>query len=122
MNERVAIKRLELLAQEFRQKNGLSLTEPLKLKSLLQKTNVLTIYKPLSSKFSGMSIKIDLPAKTYKFMLVNSEHPVGKQHFTICHELYHLYYQKDFKAAVSCSGVIDKKGNSEEYNADVFAS
>lgn len=122
MSDKGTQKKLELLAQDFRQQNGLSLTEPLKLKSLLQKTNVLTIYKPLSAKFSGMSIKIGLPEKTYRFMLVNSEHPIGKQHFTICHELYHLYYQNDFKAAVSCTGMFDKKGNPEEYNADIFAS
>ncbi|MFV0590900.1 MAG: ImmA/IrrE family metallo-endopeptidase [Draconibacterium sp.] len=122
MSEKSSNKKLELLAQEFRQHNGLSFTEPLKLKSLLQKTNVLTIYKPLSPKFSGMSIKITSPEKIYRFMLVNSEHPIGKQHFTICHEFYHLYYQKDFTAAVSCTGIFDKKGNPEEYNADIFAS
>lgn len=122
MSEKVTIKMLELWAQEFRQQNGLSLTEPLKLKSLLQKLKVLTIYKPLSSTFSGMSVKIGLTDKNYRFMLVNCDHPVGKQHFTICHELYHLYFQKDFKAAVSCTGMFDKKGNPEEYNADIFAS
>lgn len=122
MSDKVTHKKLELLAQDFRQQNGLSLTEPLKLKSLVQKTNVLTIYKPLSSKFSGMSIKIEVPEITFRFMLVNCEHPVGKQHFTICHEFYHLFFQKDFKAALSCSGLFDKKGNPEEYNADIFAS
>ena len=122
MSDKVTHKKLELLAQDFRQQNGLSLTEPLKLKSLLQKTNVLTIFKPLSSKFSGMSIKIEVPEKAYRFMLVNCEHPVGKQHFTICHEFYHLFFQKDFKAAISCTGLFDKKGNPEEYNADIFAS
>ena len=55
-------------------------------------------------------------------MLINSDHPIGKQHFTVCHEFYHLYFQKDFKAAVSCTGLFDKKGNIEEYNADIFAS
>jgi Zn-dependent peptidase ImmA (M78 family) len=122
MSDKIANKSLELMAQDFRQRNGLSFTEPLKIKSLLQKANVLTIYKALSSKFSGMSIKIELTEKTYRFMLVNSDHPVGKQHFTICHELYHLYYQKNFNAAISCTGLFDKKGNPEEYNADIFAS
>lgn len=122
MSDKSTHKSLELLAQDFRQQNGLSLSEPLKIKSLLQKTNVLTIYKPLSSNFSGMSIKIDSPEKTFRFMLVNSQHPVGKQHFTICHEFYHLYYQKNFNAAISCTGLFDKKGNPEEYNADIFAS
>jgi hypothetical protein len=67
----VIFKSLELFAQDFRQKNGLSLSEPIKVKSLLQKLNVLTIYKPLSSRFSGM---------------------------------------------------FDKKGNTEEYSAEIFAS
>lgn len=122
MNEKHTFKTLELLAQEFRQKNGLSSTEPLKIKSLLQKTNVLTLYKPLSSGFSGMSIKVDTPEECFRFMLINSDHAVGKQHFTICHEFYHLYFQKDFKAAISCTGLFDKKGNPEEYKADIFAS
>jgi Zn-dependent peptidase ImmA (M78 family) len=122
MSEKVTVKRLELLAQDFRQTNGLSSTEPIKLKSLLQKLNVLTIYKPLSSGFSGMSIKINISDKNYRFMLINSEHPMGKQHFTICHELFHLYYQDNFKSAVSCTGLFDKKGNPDEYYADIFAS
>ena len=130
MSEKTTVKNLELLAQEFRRTNGLSSTEPLRIKSLLQKTNVLTLYKPLSSGFSGMSVKIDsdmsvkidMPEKYYRFMLINSDHPIGKQHFTVCHEFYHLYFQKDFKAAISCTGLFDKKGNPEEYNADIFAS
>jgi Zn-dependent peptidase ImmA (M78 family) len=122
MSDKIPVKNLELLALEFRQKNGLSSTEPLSIKSLLQKTNVLTLYKPLSSGFSGMCIKIDIPEKCYKFMLVNSDHPVGKQHFTVCHEFYHLYFQKDFKSVVSCSGLFDKRGNIDEYHADIFAS
>lgn len=122
MSEKVIYKRFELLARNFRQENGLSYAEPLKLKSLLQKLNVLTIYKPLSSKFSGMSIKIDSQEKAFRFMLINSEHPVGKQHFTICHEIYHLFYQDNFKAVVSNAGSFNKKGNQEEYNADIFAS
>jgi prenyltransferase beta subunit len=122
MSEKNAFKSLEILAQDFRKINGLSSNEPLKLKSLLQKTNVQTIYKPLSGGFSGMSIKIDMPEKCYRFMLVNSDHAIGKQHFTICHEFYHLYYQQNFKAAISSAGIFDKKGNPEEYHADIFAS
>jgi Zn-dependent peptidase ImmA (M78 family) len=36
--------------------------------------------------------------------------------------LYHLYYQKDFRAAISRAALFDKKGNPDEYNADIFAS
>jgi Zn-dependent peptidase ImmA (M78 family) len=122
MSDKASNRNLELLAQDFRQKNGLNTNEPLNPKSFLLKTSVLTLYKPLSQPFSGMSLKIDSPEKTYRFMLVNSNHPIGKQHFTICHELYHLYYQENFKTVVSCTGNFDKKGDPDEYRADIFAS
>lgn len=113
---------LEFLAQKFRNDNFLSEKEPIRIKSILQRNNILTIYRSLSSGLSGMSIKIDVAGKCHRFMLINSEHSIGKQHFTICHELYHLYFQENFKSAISCSGKFDKKGNPEEYDADLFAS
>ena len=113
---------LEYLAQKFRSDNILSENEPLLIKSMLQKNNIFTVYRPLSSGFSGMSFKIDVDGNCRRFMLVNSEHSIGKQHFTICHEFYHLFYQINFTSAISCAGKYDKNGNPEEYNADMFAS
>jgi len=113
---------LEYYAQKFRSDNALSDNEPLKLKSLLQKNNIFTVYRPLSSGFSGMSFKIDFDGKCRRFMLINCEHSIGKQHFTICHELYHLYFQSNFTSAISCAGKFDKNGKPEEFNADMFAS
>jgi Zn-dependent peptidase ImmA (M78 family) len=122
MAEKVSHKSLELFAQDFRRQNGLGSFEPLALKVLLKKADIQTVYKPLSDNFSGMSIKIEDVEKVYRFMMINCDHPIGKQHFTICHEIYHLYYQKEFKTAFSCTGLFDKKGNPEEYHADIFAS
>ncbi|SRR5690554_2053858 len=122
------LQELEYFARKFREDNSLSDKEPIRIKSVLQKNDVLTIYRPISEGVSGMSIKINtvgvenLNAKdVLRFMLVNSNHSVGKQHFTICHELYHLYFQENFSAAISCAGRFDKKGNPEEFNADMFA-
>ena len=42
---------------DFRQRVGLSDTQSVNLKSLLLKLNVLTVYRPLSKDFSGMSLK-----------------------------------------------------------------
>jgi len=42
----------------FRQQNGYSSTEPVHLKSLLLKKNVLSLFRPLSDDFSGMALKI----------------------------------------------------------------
>jgi Zn-dependent peptidase ImmA (M78 family) len=54
-------------------------------------------------------------------MLINSNHRLGKQHFTVAHELYHLFVQGDFKHEISNSGKFDKS-DKEEYRADWFAA
>lgn len=112
---------LEKYANDFRQKNGIGSYDPIRLKSFLSKLNVITVFRPLSCDFSGMSLKIKENDKITRFILVNSNHNLGKQHFTICHELYHLFIQEDFSSMVCITGLFDKK-NKEEYNADVFAS
>jgi Zn-dependent peptidase ImmA (M78 family) len=116
---------LELKASDFRQKNGLNLTEAIRIKSLLQKINILTIYLPLGNDFSGMAVNIANTTSTEepkRFLLVNSNHTIGRQHFTICHELYHLFYQANFKSEKSNAGTFNKTGDPEEYKADIFAS
>ncbi|MBE9467738.1 MAG: ImmA/IrrE family metallo-endopeptidase [Bacteroidetes bacterium] len=115
-------KKLEQYAAEFRRKNGLSSTEAIRLKSLLLKNNILTVFLPLKGDLSGMAVKTNGNNVAKYFILINANHTIGRQHFTICHELYHLYYQEDFTAEKSQAGKFDKKGDPEEYNADVFAS
>jgi Zn-dependent peptidase ImmA (M78 family) len=105
-------------ANQFRERNGISSNEPIRIKSLLIKLNILTCYKPLSDNFSGMSLKSD---NNNLFILVNSNHSLGRQHFTIAHELYHLFEQEKFQVHQCTTGKFDKK-NIEEYNADYFAS
>ena len=113
---------LGLLAVEFRAKNGLNSTESIHITSLLQKNNIVTIFLPLSTDFSGMAVLIPDKNESKRFILINSNHTIGRQHFTICHELYHLYYQKNFVSEKSHAGAFNKKGDIEEYKADIFAS
>lgn len=115
-------RKLEQFAVDFRRKNGLNVTEAIRLKSLLFKNNILTVFLPLKGDLSGMAVKTNGKNIPKHFILVNSNHTIGRQHFTICHELYHLYYQENFTAEKSNAGKFDKKGDPEEYNADVFAS
>lgn len=100
---------------EFRQRTGLSDTQAVNLKSLLLKLNVLTIFRPLSKTFSGMSLK---SPGGERFMLINSNQPRGRQHFTIAHELYHLYIE-DKPIPHNC-GAEGNKSESEQC-ADAFA-
>ena len=113
---------LELKAIEFRQKNGLSQNEAIRLKSVLLKENILAVFLPLSKEFSGMAVRTENKSEIKRFILINSAHTLGRQHFTICHELYHLFYQDDFKSEKTIACKFDKKNYPEEYYADVFAS
>lgn len=110
---------LEKQALSFRSEWGLNTTDPIRLKSLLQKVNVITVFAPLTDNFSGMALKTG--AKD-RFMLINNTQSLGKQHFTICHELYHLFIQADFTAQVCTTGLFDKSKDKVEYYADIFAS
>jgi Zn-dependent peptidase ImmA (M78 family) len=110
---------LELQAQKFRAENGLNNADAIRLKSLLQKLQVITIFSPLSDDFSGMALKAN---ENNRFLLVNSNQSPGKQHFTICHELYHLFIQANFKSQICQTGKYDKRADINEYNADIFAS
>jgi Zn-dependent peptidase ImmA (M78 family) len=107
-------------AVRFRRIHGLSTSESLNLESLLLQLNVLTVYLPLK-KVSGMAVKIEKNNIVHRFILINSNDSIGRQNFTICHELYHLFIQKDFSFQLCNTGLYDKK-NIEEYRADLFAS
>lgn len=112
---------IEKEANAFRHVNGLGTNDPIRLKSILNTLNLVTVYKPLGSEFSGMALKVNKGEETHRFILINSAHSLGKQHFTICHELYHLYIQKEFNAMICQTGKFNKK-DKEEYNADYFAA
>ncbi|WP_158839631.1 ImmA/IrrE family metallo-endopeptidase [Polaribacter sp. L3A8] len=113
---------LEKKANGFRKKLGLGSETTIRLKSILSQLNITTIFKPLGGGFSGMAIKIKQNNdESLRFILVNSNHPLGKQHFTICHELYHLFIQENFTARSCVTGKFDIN-DREEYNADWFAS
>lgn len=104
-------------ASEFRITLGFGNTEPIQLKSLLMRLNVITVFKELSDTFSGMAIR----AGDFRFMIINSNHSIGRQNFSICHELYHLYVDGNFLPHHCNSGLFDKN-KKQEYNADIFAS
>jgi Zn-dependent peptidase ImmA (M78 family) len=108
---------LQKEASDLRNALGYGSRESIHLQSLLIKQNVLTIFKQLSENFSGMAVRVG----EHRFMLINSNHPIGRQHFTICHELYHLYIDQEFTPHHCFSGQFDKKSQNE-YKADLFAS
>jgi len=106
-----------ILAHDLRSKWSLSDAEPINCKSLLWKLNIHTAYRPLSESFSGMCLK----SGETMFMMINSNNPRGRQHFTIAHEFYHLFVQKSFEPHLCNPGYISNKDINEQ-KADAFAS
>ena len=87
----------EILAGKMRSELlRVSDSEPLNMKTVLRQLNVMTLYRPLSDSLFGLSLLT--PDKQHRFMLVNSNSRRGRQHFTIAHELFHLYYDENPKA------------------------
>lgn len=87
--KRITVQETENLANLFRAKAGISQNEPLNVKTLLRKSGILAMYHQLSTNSYGISFK---SADGKMFMLINSNSTRGRQHFTICHEFYHLYF------------------------------
>jgi len=68
---------------EFRLTNNLKKYSPVNTYDLLEKLKILTVFLPCANTISGMAIK----AGNHRFMMINSNLPLGRQHFTICHEI-----------------------------------
>ncbi|MCB0641177.1 MAG: ImmA/IrrE family metallo-endopeptidase, partial [Phaeodactylibacter sp.] len=111
---------LEKEARDFRNQCGLSHTEPLPVRSLLLQLEILTVFRALSPAISGMAVKVSA-GQVRRFMLVNSLQTLGRQHFTIAHELYHLFVQEQFDSMICKTGEFDRR-DREEYKADLFAA
>jgi Zn-dependent peptidase ImmA (M78 family) len=109
---------LEKKANQFREQQGLSPEEAVDLSSLLIKLEVNTLFHPLSNSFSGMALK----AKEDTFIMVNTNQSVGRQHFTLAHELYHLFVQENFRFRTCQVAQFNKAADAEEFNADLFAA
>lgn len=112
---------LQIKARQLRTLNNLNESEPVRLKSILQKNRIISVFLPLSDRFSGMAIKTNNTNNPKRLILINSHHSLGRQHFTICHEFYHLYFQDDFSYLLDTTCKFDKS-DAQEFNADMFAS
>lgn len=106
----------EQLADKMRSMLRISSDEPINMKTTLRQLNILSVYRPMSKNIFGLSLK---SADEKKFILINSNATRGRQHFTIAHELYHLYYDENPKPHFCTDSQIKAPS---EYSADMFAS
>lgn len=112
--KKLTVQEADILAGKFRSQVGLSPNDPINIKTLVRKHQITAMYRPLSVDSYGISCKSN---SGKMFILINCNSTRGRQHFTVAHELYHLYFDK--KPTPHMCGVVS---TIEEKNADLFAS
>ena len=105
----------EYLAVKFRNMLHVPQDVPFPVKDALEQLGILTLFRPLSETSYGMSVKTK---QGLCFMLVSSNSTIGRQNFTIGHELYHLYFDENPQPHM-CG--MDRKSPTEQ-SADMFSS
>jgi len=113
MKKGFSIEDAELLASDFRRQMRLGEDDPVNLRALLADNGIITLFRPMSG-VNGMS----LMSGGARFMLINSNTTVGRQNFSIAHELYHLYYDENPEPHFNLSD----EDSGEEKKANLFAS
>lgn len=102
---------------EFRKRFGEDATSPINIISIVASIPELTVvYYPFSDNISGMCVR----GNKNCVIAINSNMSLGRQRFTIAHEMYHYFYDTDLTLTI-CS----KDGefrNQKEKDADMFAS
>lgn len=107
----------EDLAAKMRVMLHVTDSEPLNTKTIVRQLNIMTMFRPLSEKLWGLSLKT-ADCKN-RFILVNSNSTRGCQHFTIAHELFHLFFDENPEPHF-CGTLMET--NPSERSANMFAS
>lgn len=104
-------------ATAIRKRIGEDESSPIDVFSLAQMIPALTLmFYPLGNNISGACIK----SHSSSLIAINSGMSLGRQRFSLAHELYHYYFDHDTTSTV-CSSAIGT-GNTKEKRADQFAS
>ena len=104
-------------AEVLKKKLGEDNHSPVDIFALVQRIEKLTIvYYPMGKTISGMCIK---GTNNKTIIALNSSMSLGRQRFSLAHELYHLYYDDNMLSI--CAKTIGL-GDEIEKKADAFAA
>ncbi len=108
---------LRTQAEQIRRRLGEDSTSPVDIFSLVSTMQKVTlVLYPLGESISGACIK----SPTSTVIAINSTQTLGRQRFSLAHELYHYFFDETDHTTI-CPAKIDF-GDSEEKNADWFAT
>ena len=104
-------------ASNLRKKLGEDSESPIDIFKLVQKIDNLTlVFHSLGNNISGVCYK----GKASNVIVINSDMSLGRQRFSLAHELYHLYFDESGISSASLTTI--GKGDENEKKADQFAS
>jgi Zn-dependent peptidase ImmA (M78 family) len=104
-------------AASVRKRLGAEANSPIDIFSLIQNIEKMTlVLYPLGEHISGICIRNEHSS----LIAVNSSMSEGRQRFSLAHELYHYYFDKENRSII-CKKIIDSK-DPKEQEADRFAS
>lgn len=104
-------------AFNLRKRLGEDAESPIDIFNLVKKIENLTlVFYPLGINISGVYYK----GETSNVIAINSDMSIGRQRFSLAHELYHLYFDNSTINAVS--PIMIGSGDDNEKKADQFAS
>lgn len=111
------IEEIDAMALSLRSELGEDATSPIDIFSLCKTMNDLSVvFYPLGDNISGMCIK----NKGANLIAINSGMSLGRQRFSMAHELYHLKFDESAVKSVSLKKI--GSGDDREKEADLFAS
>ncbi len=104
------------LAEILRYDWGVESFASINIRSLVYNNlrNLTVLWFPMKINISGCCSK----TKDDKVIFINTNHTIGRQNFTLAHELYHLLYE-DIEDFIVCGA---NNNNQSEINANKFAS
>ncbi len=104
-------------ASYIRKKLGEDEYSPIDIFQLAQSIEKLTlILYPFGKNISGICYR----GAESNVIMINSDMSIGRQRFSLAHELYHLYFDDENTSKVSMTQI--GNGDENEKNADQFAS
>lgn len=104
-------------ASAIRKMLGEDESSPIDIFALAQSIESLTlVFYPLGKNISGACFR----SERSSIIAINSDMSLGRQRYSLAHELYHLYFDEEISSTV-CSSKIGS-GNENEKKADQFAS
>ena len=109
---------LNNLAAKLRSDWGEDMHSPINIEALTVQQNKITLIQmEMPQDMSGMCVKTDEDI----IIAINTAMSVGRQRFTLAHELYHAYFDESMTTFVCMKNIGDEKADSEK-EADLFAS